>query len=84
MEEYKSLQWKTTKSMEDYKKFGDHEEFGRLQSQKVHKSQEARKSPEVRKSREVRKSQRRLTCLKKPESQESGRLADYKSQEAEE
>jgi hypothetical protein len=41
-------------------------------------------SQEVRKSQEGHKSQRRLPSLKKPEPQESGRLADHKSQESRE
>jgi hypothetical protein len=41
-------------------------------------NQKSRKSARVRK---VRKSQRRLPSLKNPELQESGILADYKSQD---
>jgi hypothetical protein len=62
-------------SLEDYKKhrkLQGHKESGRIQNQ------------EVRKSQEVCKSKRRLPGLKKPEPQESGRLTDHESQEAEE
>jgi single-stranded DNA-binding protein len=71
--------YNSPESLEDYKK---HE---RLQEVcKTMKSLEDYKSQEVHKSQEVCKSQRRLPCLEKPEPQESGRLADQKSQEAEE
>jgi hypothetical protein len=42
------------------------------------RNQESRKAARVRK---VHKSQRRLPSLENPESQESGRLAEYKSQD---
>jgi hypothetical protein len=45
-------------------------------------SLEDHKSQKVRKSLEVFKSQRRLPGLKKLEPQDSGRLADHKSQES--
>jgi hypothetical protein len=58
--------WKTTKSLENHKTM---------------KSPGNQEIQEVSKSQEVRKSQRRLPSLKKPVPQESGRLADYKSQD---
>jgi hypothetical protein len=60
--------WNTARSVETSK----HDESERPGRQEVCKSQE------------VRKSQRSLPGLKKPEPQESGRLADHKSQESRE
>jgi hypothetical protein len=74
-------------SLKDYKSLEDHrcpEDHKSLEDHKKHRKLQDDEESGRPWSQEVHKSQRRLPGLKKPETKESGRLADYKSQESRE